>query len=70
MCQVKVADTSPEGEAGEVRSSSFSKAPSTEDPAETLKDVAGEEVEHRDADQEGQDEEVKPVEDDKGVFSW
>lgn len=26
-------------------------------------------MEHRDADQEGQDEEVKPVEDDKGVFS-
>lgn len=35
--------------------------------------MAGEEkpeAEHRDADQEGQDEEVKPVEDDKDVFSF
>lgn len=69
MCQVKVADTSPEGKPVEVSSRSFSEAPSRKDPAETLEDIDGEEkpeVEQRDTIEEADDDnkEVKLMEND------
>lgn len=70
VCQVKVADTSPEGKPVEVSSCSFSEAPSRDDPAETLKDIDEEEkpeVEQKDTIEEADDgnKEVKLVENDK-----
>lgn len=70
VCQVKVADTSPEGKPVEVSSWSLSEAPSRDDPTETLKDIDGEEkpeVEQKDTIEEADDDnkEVKLVENDK-----
>lgn len=70
VCQVKAAHTSSEGKPVEVSSRTFFEAPSRDDPAETLKDIDGEEnpeVEQRDTIEEADDDnkEVKPVENDK-----
>lgn len=75
MCQVKVADNSPEGKPVNVSSHPFPEAPSREDPAETPEEVDGgekPEVEQRDTIVEADDgdKEVKPVEktNDKSII--